>query len=96
MRSGSEGLSRRDCYSPAATSGRVRVLGGARPGESKPASDKPKRTRDPVLNIKLAGIPKSGAASPKAKAPEQATQKPIVKLTPDVSQGVRRGMDKQA
>lgn len=95
-RSGSEGLSRRDFYSPAATSGRVRVLGGARPGESKPASDKPKRTRDPVLNIKLAGIPKSGAASPQAKAPEQATQKPIVKLTPDVIQGVRRGMDKPA
>ena len=80
-RSGSEGLSRRDFYSPAATSGRVRVLGGA---------------RDPVLNIKLAGIPKSGAAGPQAKAPEQATQKPIVKLTPDVIQGVRRGMDKPA
>jgi translation initiation factor IF-2 len=95
-RSGSEGLSRRDFYSPAATSGRVRVLGGARPGENKPASDKPKRTRDPVLNIKLAGIPKSGAAGPQAKAPEQATQKPIVKLTPDVIQGVRRGMDKPA
>ena len=95
-RSGSEGLSRRDFYSPAATSGRVRVLGGARPGENKPASDNPKRTRDPVLNIKLAGIPKSGAAGPQAKAPEQATQKPIVKLTPDVIQGVRRGMDKPA
>ena len=95
-RSGSEGLSRRDFYSPAATSGRVRVLGGARPGETKPASDKPKRTRDPVLNIKLAGIPKSGTANPQAKAPEQATQKPIVKLTPDVIQGVRRGMDKPA
>jgi translation initiation factor IF-2 len=95
-RSGTEGLSRRDFYSPAATSGRVRVLGGARPGENKPASDKPKRTRDPVLNIKLAGIPKSGAAGPQAKAPEQATQKPIVKLTPDVIQGVRRGMDKPA
>jgi len=95
-RSGSEGLSRRDFYSPAATSGRVRVLGGARPGEPKPASDKPKRTRDPVLNIKLAGIPKSGTSNPQAKAPEQATQKPIVKLTPDVIQGVRRGMDKPA
>jgi len=95
-RSGSEGLSRRDFYSPAATSGRVRVLGGARPGEPKPASDKPKRTRDPVLNIKLAGIPKSGTANPQAKTPEQATQKPIVKLTPDVIQGVRRGMDKPA
>jgi len=89
-----EGLSRRDFYSPAATSGRVRVLGGARPGEPKAASDKPKRTRDPVLNIKLAGIPKSGTATPQSKAPEQATQKPIVKLTPDVIQGVRRGMDK--
>lgn len=95
-RSGSEGLSRRDFYSPAATSGRVRVLGGVRPSEPKPASDKPKRTRDPVLNIKLAGIPKSGTANPQAKAPEQATQKPIVKLTPDVIQGVRRGMDKPA
>lgn len=93
---GSEGLSRRDFYSPAATSGRVRVLGGAKPGEAKAPSDKPKRTRDPVLNIKLAGIPKSGAASPQAKQPEQATQKPIVKLTPDVIQGVRRGMDKPA
>lgn len=91
-----DGLTRKDFYSPAATSGRVRVLGGAKPGEVKPASDKPKRTRDPVLNIKLAGIPKSGTASPAPKIAEQATQKPIVKLTPDVIQGVRRGMDKPA
>ncbi len=91
-----DGLTRKDFYSPAATSGRVRVLGGAKPGEGKPASDKPKRTRDPVLNIKLAGIPKSGTASPAPKITEQATQKPIVKLTPDVIQGVRRGMDKLA
>jgi len=91
-----DGLTRKDFYSPAATSGRVRVLGGAKPGEAKPASDKPKRTRDPVLNIKLAGIPKSGTASPAPKIAEQATQKPIVKLTPDVIQGVRRGMDKPA
>ncbi len=91
-----DGLTRKDFYSPAATSGRVRVLGGAKPGEVKPASDKPKRTRDPVLNIKLAGIPKSGMASPAPKIAEQATQKPIVKLTPDVIQGVRRGMDKPA
>lgn len=95
VRSG-DGLTRKDFYSPAATSGRVRVLGGAKPGEVKPASDKPKRTRDPVLNIKLAGIPKSGMASPAPKIAEQATQKPIVKLTPDVIQGVRRGMDKPA
>jgi translation initiation factor IF-2 len=91
-----DGLTRKDFYSPAATSGKVRVLGGARTGEPKPASDKPRRTRDPVLNIKLAGIPKSGTASPPPKAAEQATQKPIVKLTPDVIQGVRRGMDKPA
>ena len=91
-----EGSSRKGFYAPAATSGRVRVLGNSKPSENKTPSDKPKRTRDPVLNIKLAGIPKSGSANPVAKAPEQATQKPIVKLTPDVIQGVRRGMDKPA
>ena len=89
-----DGLSRKDFYSPAATSGRVRVLGGAKPGEVKPASDKPKKTREAVIN--LARIPKSGMASPAPKVAEQATQKPIVKLTPDVIQGVRRGMDKPA
>ncbi|MEQ1827552.1 MAG: translation initiation factor IF-2 [Pirellula sp.] len=91
-----DGLSRRDFYSPAATSGKVRVIGQSRSTEAKPASDKPKKTRDPVLNIKLAGIPKSGSGSPQIRPAEPATQKPIVKLTPDVIQGVRKGMDKLA
>jgi translation initiation factor IF-2 len=91
-----DGLSRRDFYSPAATSGKVRVIGSSRSTEPKPASDKPKKTRDPVLNIKLAGIPKSGTASPPPKPVEQATQKPIVKLTPDVIRGVSKGMEKPA
>jgi translation initiation factor IF-2 len=91
-----DGLSRKDFYSPAATSGRVRVIGGSRNAEPKPAADKPKRSRDPVLNINLARIPKSGTPAPTAKPVEQATQKPIVKLTPDVIRGVKGGMDKPA
>jgi translation initiation factor IF-2 len=93
---GNDGLTRRDFYSPAATSGKVRVLGSQRSAEPKAPSDKPRKPRDPVLNIKLAGIPKSGMASPTPKPSEPATQKPIVKLTPDVIQGVRKGMDKPA
>ena len=91
----SDAPSRRDFYSPANTSGRVRVLGGSRPApDAKQANDKPRKTRDPVLNINLAKIPKSATPSPSAKSQEPATQKPIVKLTPDVIQGVRKGMEK--
>ncbi len=86
---------RRDFYSPANTSGRVRVIGSPRPGaDAKPASDKPRKTREAVLNINLAKIPKSATPHPSAKPQEQATQKPIVKLTPDVIRGVSKGMDK--
>ncbi len=87
---------RRDFYSPANTSGRVRVIGSPRPAaESKPG-DKPRKTREAVLNINLAKIPKSATPNPSAKPQEQATQKPIVKLTPDVIRGVSKGMDKPA
>ncbi len=86
---------RRDFYSPANTSGRVRVIGSPRPGaDAKPASDKPRKTREAVLNINLAKIPKSATPHPSSKPQEQATQKPIVKLTPDVIRGVSKGMDK--
>ncbi len=94
-------LRRDDFYAPAQTSGRVRVLGRPRPAPAgdggKASTDRPdrsKRSREPVLN--LARIPKSGSASTQSKAPEQATQKPIVKLTPDVIQGVKKGMEKPA
>ena len=89
--------SRKDFYSPANNSGRVRVIGSPRPAsDAKPGADKPKRTREAILNINLAKIPKSATPSPSAKPQEQATQKPIVKLTPDVIQGARRGMEKPA
>ena len=86
---------RRDFYSPANTSGRVRVIGSPRPAsDAKPSADKPRKTREAVLNINLARIPKSATPHPSAKPQEQATQKPIVKLTPDVIRGVSKGMDK--
>ena len=86
---------RRDFYSPANTSGRVRVIGGPRPAsDTKPAADKPRKIREAVLNINLAKIPKSATPHPSSKPQEQATQKPIVKLTPDVIRGVSKGMDK--
>ncbi len=81
-------LRRDDYYAPAQTSGKVRVLGRQRPPAgaaadgSKPTgerSDRSKRSREPVLN--LARIPKSATPPPSAKPQEQATQKPIVKLT---------------
>ena len=88
---------RRDFYSPANTSGKVRVIGSPRPpSDAKPGADKPRKTREAVLHIKLAGIPKSGTQQPAPKPQEQATQKPIVKLTPDVIRGVSKGMDKPA
>lgn len=88
---------RRDFYSPANTSGKVRVIGSPRPpSDAKPGADKPRKTREAVLNIKLAGIPKSGTQQPAPKPQEQATQKPIVKLTPDVIRGVSKGMEKPA
>lgn len=96
-------LRRDDYYAPAQTSGKVRVLGRQRPPAgaaadgSKPTgerSDRSKRSREPVLN--LARIPKSATPPPSAKPQEQATQKPIVKLTPDVIQGVKKGMEKPA
>ncbi len=86
---------RKDFYSPANISGRVRVIGSPRPAsDAKPGADKPRKTREAVLNINLAKIPKSATPSPSAKPQEQATQKPIVKLTPDVIQGARKGMEK--
>ena len=82
-------------YSPANNSGKVRVIGSPRPSaDAKPGTDKPRKTREAVLNINLAKIPKSATPPPSAKPQEQATQKPIVKLTPDVIRGVSKGMDK--
>lgn len=94
----SDVLTRDDFYSPAATSGKVRVLGRPKSTDpSKPSGDsKPRKTRDPVLNINLAKIPKSATPSPNSRPVEQATQKPIVKLTPDLIQGVGKGMAKPA
>ena len=93
----SDAPTRKDFYSPANTSGRVRIIGSQKPtSEPKPGADKPRKAREAVLNINLAKIPKSATPSPAAKPQEQATQKPIVKLTPDVIQGVRKGMEKPA
>ena len=93
----SDSPTRRDFYSPANTSGRVRVIGSPRPApDGKPSPDKPRKAREAVLNINLAKIPKSATPHPSAKPQEQATQKPIVKLTPDVIRGVSKGMDKPA
>lgn len=91
------GQRRDDFYSPTQTSGKVRVLGRPKLGSegSKPTgdrTDRAKKSREPVLN--LAKIPKSSTPSPAPKSQEPATQKPIVKLTPDVIQGVKKGMDK--
>jgi translation initiation factor IF-2 len=91
------GQRRDDFYSPAQTSGKVRVLGRPKLGAegSKPTgdrTDRAKKSREPVLN--LAKIPKSSTPSPAPKSQEPATQKPIVKLTPDVIQGVKKGMEK--
>lgn len=95
--SGSGALRRDEYYAPAQTSGKVRVLGRQRTAaptgdSSKPSVDRTKRSREPVLN--LARFPKSATPPPSAKPQEQATQKPIVKLTPDVIQGVKKGMEK--
>lgn len=91
-------LRKDDFYSPAQTSGKVRVLGRPRPGvgadTAKPSTDRSRKTREPVLN--LAKIPKTAGPTPQPKSQEPATQKPIVKLTPDVIQGVKKGMDKPA
>ena len=93
----SDSPTRRDFYSPANTSGRVRVIGSPRPApDGKASPDKPRKAREAVLNINLAKIPKSATPHPSAKPQEQATQKPIVKLTPDVIRGVSKGMDKPA
>jgi translation initiation factor IF-2 len=93
-RSGTEGLTRDDFYSPADVSGKMRVIGRSKPSDtSRSGSDSPSRqrkTRDPVININLAKIPKSAGPSPAPKSAEPATQKPIVKLTPDVLKGVQQ------
>ena len=87
-------LTREDYYSPPSNTGKIRVIGRPKaPDANKPAADaKVRKPRDPVIN--LAKIPKSAGPSPAPKAQEPATQKPIVKLTPDVLKGVQQGMSK--
>jgi translation initiation factor IF-2 len=92
-KSGSETLTRDDYYSPADVSGKMRVIGRSKSGEgSRPVGDgaKARKSRDPVININLAKIPKSAGPSPAPKPAEPAAQKPIVKLTPDVLKGVQQ------
>ncbi|MBU6236886.1 MAG: translation initiation factor IF-2 [Planctomycetes bacterium] len=88
-----EGLSRDDFYSPADVSGKMRVIGRGKSTEPKPSgesSSRVRKTRDPVININLAKIPKSAGPSPAPKPAEPVAQKPIVKLTPDVLKGVQQ------
>lgn len=101
---GSPALRRDDYYSPAQTSGRVRVLGRPRAGgvnvgdSSKAGAERPtadrKKSRAPVLN--LSPIPKTATPPVTGKSQEPAIQKPIVKLTPDVIKGIGKGMEKPA
>jgi translation initiation factor IF-2 len=88
-----EGLSRDDFYSPADVSGKMRVIGRGKSTEPKPSgenSSRVRKSRDPVININLAKIPKSAGPSPAPKPVEPVAQKPIVKLTPDVLKGVQQ------
>ncbi len=74
--------------------GKVRVIGSrARATEAKPADEKRKaKTREPVINIGFAKIPKSGMQAPPApKKDEPAPQKPEIKLTRDLIVGSRQG-----
>ena len=83
----SEPSGREGFYSPADVSGKMRVIGRGKPADlSKPSGDaaKARRSRDPVININLAKIPKSAGPSPAPKVQEPTAMKPIVKLTPDV------------
>lgn len=93
-RSGSDNLTRDDYYSPADVSGKMRVIGRAKPVDpSRPtgeAANRQRKSRDPVININLAKIPKSAGPSPAPKSAEPAAQKPIVKLTPEVLKGVQQ------
>jgi translation initiation factor IF-2 len=93
----SEPSGREGFYSPADVSGKMRVIGRGKPADlSKPSGDaaKARRSRDPVININLAKIPKSAGPSPAPKVQEPTAMKPIVKLTPDVLKGVQQGMNK--
>ncbi|MFN7737986.1 MAG: translation initiation factor IF-2 [Pirellula sp.] len=93
----SEPSGREGFYSPADVSGKMRVIGRGKPADlSKPTGDavKARKSRDPVININLAKIPKSAGPSPAPKAQEPTAMKPIVKLTPDVLKGVQQGMNK--
>jgi translation initiation factor IF-2 len=92
-----EGLTREDYYSPADVSGKMRVIGRAKssdPSKAGAESARSRKSRDPVININLAKIPKSAGPSPAPKPQEPAAMKPIVKLTPDVLKGVQQGMAK--
>ncbi|MCU0708791.1 MAG: translation initiation factor IF-2 [Pirellula sp.] len=93
-RSGSDSLTREDYYSPADVSGKMRVIGRSKSNEGVrsvgDAGSKQRKSRDPVININLAKIPKSAGPSPAPKPAEPAAMKPIVKLTPDVLKGVQQ------
>ncbi len=96
-RAGSESLTREDFYSPADVSGKMRVIGRGKSSEPKPPGEgtgRQRKTRDPVININLAKIPKSAGPSPAPKPAEPVAQKPIVKLTPDVLKGVQQPQSK--
>ena len=93
----SEPAGREGFYAPADVSGKMRVIGRSKLADpSKPASDvaRARKSRDPVININLAKIPKSAGPSPAPKVQEPTAMKPIVKLTPDVLKGVQQGMNK--
>ncbi|MFN6164752.1 MAG: translation initiation factor IF-2 [Planctomycetota bacterium] len=93
-RTGSENRGREDFYSPADTTGKMRVLGRGKSNEGAKSGgesiSRQRKTRDPVININLAKIPKSAGPSPAPKPAEPVAQKPIVKLTPEVLRGVQQ------
>ncbi len=95
----SEPSGREGFYSPADVSGKMRVIGRGKPADlTKPSGEaaKARKSRDPVININLAKIPKSAGPSPAPKVQEPTAMKPIVKLTPDVLKGVQQGMNKSS
>ncbi len=91
------GYSRQDYLAPGGTNLNrgIRVI-GSRPkagDANKPAGEdrkKPRQPAEPVINLKTR-IPKSGA-TPLPKPPEQAAQKPEIRLTPDMIAGTKQGM----
>ena len=83
----------REGYTPYGATGKVRVIGRARPVVDKAASDEKKRpvkTREPV--IKFADIPLSGNKPVSTKKNEPTPQRPDIKITKDLIVESKKGV----